>query len=55
MNIILGIIGIFIIATIGGIGVIAWFGFKETIKETPFDPEIQEHQRYRIERLLGVY
>ena len=55
MNIILGIMGIFIIATIGGIGVIAWFGFKETIKEPPFDPEIQEHQRYRIDRLLSVY
>lgn len=55
MNIILGIMGILIVATIGGIGVIAWFGFKETLKEPPFDPEIQEHQRYRIERLLGVY
>lgn len=55
MNIILGIMGILIVATIGGIGVIAWFGFKETIKEPPFDPEIQEHQRYRIDRLLSVY
>lgn len=55
MNIILGIMGIFILATIGGIVLIGMITFNETLKEPPFNPEIQEHQRYRIEKLLGVY
>lgn len=52
MNIILGILGIFILATIGGIGVIAWFGFKETIKEPPFNSEIQDQEREYVVKNL---
>lgn len=55
MNIILGIIGILIIATIGVIGVISWFGFNETLKEPPFNPEIQEHQRNYVTKILLDY
>ena len=49
MNIILGILGIFILATIG---VIAWFGFKETIKEPPFNSEIQDQEREYVVKNL---
>lgn len=52
MNIILGILGIFILATIGVIGVIAWFGFKETIKEPPFNSEIQDQEREYVVKNL---
>jgi hypothetical protein len=55
MNIILGVIGMFLVATIGVITLFAITMFTETLKEPPFDPEIQEHQRYRIDRLLSVY
>ena len=52
MNIILGIMGILIVATIGVIGVIAWFGFKETIKEPPFNSEIQDQEREYVVKNL---
>lgn len=55
MNILLGVIGMFLVTTIGCITLIAIKCFNDTVKEPPFNPEIQEHQRYRIERLLGVY
>lgn len=58
MNIILGIMGIFILATIGGI---AWFElkiFKEILKEPsfkepPFNPEIQDQERDYVARILA--
>lgn len=55
MNIILGVIGMFLVGTIGCITLFAITMFNETLKEPPFNPEIQEHQRYRIEKLLVVY
>jgi hypothetical protein len=55
MNIILGVIGMFIVATIGVITLFAITMFNETIKEPPFNPEIQEHQREYVTKLLRVY
>lgn len=52
MIIILGIMGVFILATIG---ILVWFGiktFNETLKEPPFNPEIQQHQREYVEKKL---
>lgn len=55
MNILLGIIGMFIIATIGCITLFAMTMFTETLKEPPFNPELQEHQREYVSKLLRVY
>ena len=50
MNIILGIMFVmWFIFTIGGI---ALFGFKETIKEPPFNPEIQDQERDYVAKIL---
>lgn len=55
MNIILGIMWIFIIATIGGIALFGIKMFKETLKEPSFNPEIQEHQREYVTKILQAY
>ncbi|MBR4315746.1 MAG: hypothetical protein IKP65_02065 [Alphaproteobacteria bacterium] len=55
MNILLGIIGMFIIATIGCLTLFAMTMFTETLKEPTFNPELQEHQREYVSKLLRVY
>ena len=55
MNIILGIMFIFVLATISGMVWIGMETFKETLKEPPFNPEIQEHQREYVTKILRVY
>lgn len=55
MNIILGVIGMFLVGTIGCITLIAMKMFNETITEPPFNPEIQEDQREYVSKLLRVY
>ena len=55
MNILLGMMWIFIITAIGGLGLFAMKMFKETVEEPPFNPELQEHQREYVSKLLRVY
>jgi hypothetical protein len=55
MNILLGVIGMFIVGVIGCITLIVIKSFNETFKEPPFNPELQEHQREYVTKLLRVY
>ena len=55
MNIILGVIGMFLVGTIGCITLFAITMFNETLKEPPFNPEIQEHQREYVTKILRAY
>lgn len=55
MNILLGVIGMFLVGTIGCITLIAMKAFNDTVKEPPFNPELQEHQREYVSKLLRVY
>lgn len=55
MNILLGMMWIFIITAIGVFGLFAMKMFKETVEEPPFNPEIQEYQREYVTKRLHVY
>lgn len=55
MNILLGVIGMLIVGTIGCIVLIGMITFNETLKEPPFNPELQEHQKEYVTELLRVY
>ena len=45
----------FIIATIGCLTLFVMTMFTETLKEPTFNPELQEHQREYVSKLLRVY
>lgn len=52
MNIILGMMGIFILATMGATARFAMKTFKETLKEPQFNPEIQDQEREYVVKIL---